>query len=105
MPRLFRNLFLPVLLLLLTACAVPAQAPPADDPTLLNVEGRIAYQVIEGGFWGLVGDDGQNYLPDRLPAQFQVDGLTVRAVLRPLPPGVSTRMWGKRVELVRIEQR
>ena len=36
-----------------------------------------------GGFYGIVADDGERYLPADLPQEFRADGLRVRFVVDP----------------------
>ncbi len=69
----------------------------------MKITGTIVYQDIEGGFWGLAGDDGRKYLPvEGLPAAFQVEGRRVEADLEPADV-LSFRMWGRAVRVVAIK--
>jgi hypothetical protein len=105
MPRLM-TIALFLLLSLLAACATPAQGPlPATSPASFRFEGAVTKVELEGGFYGLVDPQGNRYDPDRLPADFRIDGLKVRAWLEPLPPAIGFHMWGKKVRLISIEQR
>jgi len=65
---------------------------------MIKVTGKVVYQKIEGGFWGIQGDDGQNYLPEAMPKDFQTEGMRVDAKMEPLEV-MSTRMWGVEVKL------
>ena len=65
--------------------------------------GTIQYNDFEGGFYGIVGDDGENYDPINLPEEFQVDGLRVNYLLKILDDQMSIHMWGKVVEVIEIE--
>lgn len=54
---------------------------------------------LEGGFWGLVGDDGQQYEPvSGLPDQLRTEGSRFLARLRAVPV-FSVRMWGTPVNV------
>jgi hypothetical protein len=66
------------------------------------VTGTVKRVSLEGGFWGVVGDDGRKYQPSRLPQEFQQDGLHVTARLRLKRGAASFRMWGRTVEIVEI---
>ena len=46
--------------------------------------GTIQYNDFEGGFFGIVGDDGENYDPINLPTDFGEEGLRVKYIEREL---------------------
>lgn len=71
----------------------------------VQITGHIEFVPLEGGFWGIIGENGQQYEPASLPKAFQEDELPVRATLRPLTGQVSFRMWGTLVEIVSLERR
>ena len=100
-----------VALLCLAACA-PSQAEPGNPEKqsgstqeLREVMATVRYIPLEGGFFGLVANDGSQYDPTNLGQEFQQDGLAVRTTLRPLRGVVSFRMWGTIVEIVSMEKR
>jgi len=63
-------------------------------------EGTVVWVDLEGGFFGIQGDDGDQYDPVDLPSEFAVDGLRVIVAALVLPDAVSFHMWG---ELIVIE--
>lgn len=65
--------------------------------------GTVRYMSFEGGFWGIVGDNGKNYDVGHLPQEFQRDGLRVRFSVN-LTDYLSYHMWGYVVSLVSIER-
>ena len=73
-------------------------SPTAHD--LLT--GTVLHQDIEGGFFGIVGDDSVKYDPVELAPAFQKDGLRVKFSARPTN-ATTMHMWGKAVELKSIE--
>ncbi len=77
-----------------------------DDTAEGTVEGTgtVQYQNLEGGFFGIVADDGARYDPVNLPEELRQDGLRVRFRGRLLKEGVSIHMWGAMVELERTER-
>lgn len=65
----------------------------------MHVTGKITYQDLEGGFWGIIGDDGQKYHPvDGLPAEAQKEGQRVEAELEAAQM-MSFAMWGRTVRV------
>jgi hypothetical protein len=71
-----------------------------QDPTL-QVPGTVKFVAIEGGFWGIKGDDGTAYEPTNLPANFQNDGERIRFSFKPVS-GHSVHQWGQLVEITGI---
>lgn len=91
-----------LLALALMAAACSPRATP-DDPDPENVVaglGYIVYNDFEGGFYGLVADDGQRYNLTNLGEDFKQDSLRVRFRLVRLTDMVSTRMWGQNAEVL-----
>jgi hypothetical protein len=69
----------------------------------MKITGTVVYQSIEGGFWGIAGDDGEKYRPiHELPAEAQTDGCRVEADLEPVEM-VSFTMWGRNVKVRTIK--
>ncbi len=73
-----------------------------DD--VVSGTGTIAFLGFEGGFFGIIGDDGEHYDPINLDEEFQVDGLRVSFKARILENQVSVHMWGTRVEIKEIHK-
>ncbi|MFC1783469.1 hypothetical protein ACFL02_07775, partial [Planctomycetota bacterium] len=65
--------------------------------------GTIQYNSFEGGFYGIVADNGERYDPVNLPAKFARDNLRVLYRVKELPERVSVHMWGTIVEILGIE--
>jgi L-ascorbate metabolism protein UlaG (beta-lactamase superfamily) len=68
------------------------------------IPGMVRYIDIEGGFYGLLADTGEKYDPVNLPEDFRQDGLRVKFAVKEKQGAVSFRMWGKIVEILKIEQ-
>ncbi len=100
-----------VALLAATACSTnpppetvtpPSETPDDAAPGQVAGVGTIQFFDLEGGFYGLVADDGARYDPLNLDEAFQQDGLRVRFRAR-LRTGVLTiRQWGKPVEILEM---
>jgi len=111
MPRSapFCALFLLLLLTLLAACTGPATAgssrpQPALPANHVEFSGKVVLKQLEGGFCGLVADDGQRYDPVNLPVEYCRDGLAVHVRGETVSGGVSIRMWGKQLRIDSIER-
>ncbi|MEX2400540.1 MAG: hypothetical protein WD423_07185 [Rhodothermales bacterium] len=71
---------------------------------MIEATGTVQYVDVEGGFYGLVADDGSKYDPSGLPDDFQEDGLRVAFTAEPRENVLTSRMWGQVVRLIEIER-
>ncbi len=85
------------------------QVTPVPTPTpAFNHEvrgnGTICLVPVEGGFFGIVSDDGSHYIPGKVDPLFQVDGLrvTYRALER--HDRIDSHNWGTPVDLMELVQ-
>jgi hypothetical protein len=76
---------------------------PAPGQEIL-FEGAVVRVELEGGFFGIQGDDGKQYDPVNLPAEFAVDGLRVVVAALVIPDGVHFHMWGELVVIASIDR-
>ena len=90
-----------VVLVLIGASALSTQLNNNDG--LIHGKGTVVYLSFEGGFFGIAGDDGENYDPINMPQEFKVDGLRVKFTAN-LTNYLSFHMWGYVVELFSIER-
>lgn len=65
--------------------------------------GIVRFIDLEGGFFGIIGDDGKRYFPANLPAEFKVDGKTVSFSAHEGTEVTNTAMWGIPIVLDSIE--
>ena len=81
-----------------------APTPPVEssEKDLVSGVGTILYQDLEGGFYGLVADDGATYDPLNLDEAFKHDSLRVRFQARRRTDVMTTRMWGQPVEILNM---
>jgi inhibitor of cysteine peptidase len=66
--------------------------------------GTVKYIDLEGGFYGIVGDDNKHYDPMNLDQTYQQDGLRVRFQARIRQDISSIHMWGTIIEITKIEK-
>jgi len=65
-------------------------------------KGTVIHVNIEGGFWGVIGDNGKNYYPQNLPEKFKRDSLRISFEYKVSENQFSTRMWGQIIDIVKI---
>ena len=75
-------------------------AMPAIPTNKFLLQGTVAYQNIEGGFYGIIGPLGEHYDPINLPARLAINGTTISNDARVCVNQVSTHQWGTLIELI-----
>lgn len=70
-----------------------------------EITGTIRYVDVEGGCYGIETEDGVKLDPVNLPADFEEDGLRIKARVEGLEDRVSIHMWGTLVRILEIERR
>ncbi len=102
-------LALPLLLLAAPACKTAATngTPEAETSvqSSLPFAGTVQYLDLEGGFYGIVTDDGERYFPINLGVSFREDGLRVAFDMRHRTDIMTSVMWGQPVEIIEMERR
>jgi hypothetical protein len=86
-------------LFLLCGCI---EEPAGQDA--VSGTGIVIYQDIEGGFYGIMADDGTRYLPLNLGDEYQIDGLSVRFSGTPREDLLTIAQWGTPIELTSIQK-
>ncbi len=128
-----KKLLLGTLIFLLTACSEPvektqkAQSAPEsqavadnsnatteaieNDELPLKVEGQekvwrtatVKYFDLEGGFFGLITEDGQRFLPTNLKRDFRQQDAVVKfqGVIKPTTKTI--QQWGTPIRIIKME--
>lgn len=65
----------------------------------MQVRGKVHYVALEGGFYGIVADDGQQYYPINMPQQYKADGARVACTVTILKDAATLAMWGQPVRI------
>jgi len=71
---------------------------------IIEGTGKIQFNDFEGGFYGIVSDDGKHYDPVNLPDEFKEDALRVSFELVILKKQASIHQWGQIVRIINIEK-
>ena len=69
----------------------------------IQIVGKSRYIGLEGGFWAIESDDGQNYTPINMPEQLKTDGATVKMRAQIIHGAVSISMYGEAIRIVSFE--
>lgn len=76
----------------------------SNEREVLDIKGKVVFVQLEGGFWGIVAEDGQRYDPHSLAPMFQKEGILVRVKARVSDRVVQIHMWGKPIEILKIKE-
>ena len=70
----------------------------------MTITGIIVFEDLEGGFWGIVGNDGSRYeVENSLPDDVKEAGTMVEAEVKPTG-SVTIRQWGTPVKVLSISR-
>ncbi len=75
-----------------------------SDEEVIRAKGTIKFINLEGGFFGIIADDGSKYNPLNLPNKYQRDGLGVSFEGKLRTDMMSINMWGKLIEIINIKE-
>ena len=84
--------------------SIPREDEPLSSTPLFLKTGTVRYISLEGGFYGIVTDTGEKYLPLNLPEEYRVDGLRVEFKARIRRDVVTIYMWGIPIEIIEIRR-
>lgn len=74
---------------------VVAAKPDVSPQQGINMlQGTVRYMNLEGGFWGIEADNGQQILPTNLAAEYKKDGLRISFKASPETDMMSIQQWG-----------
>lgn len=86
-----------ILLFVITSCIT-------ENEEIHSGTGTVSFIELEGGFYGIMGDNQKNYDPTNLPSEFRVDGLKVSFKFKFSGEQTSFHMWGSIIDLVSISK-
>ena len=80
--------------------APPAHPNPAEKVSFVA---EVSWISLEGGFYGLVAEDGRKFFPLNLPEEFKKKGLKIRVKGNIRKDIATIQMWGMPFEIREIE--
>ena len=79
-----------------------AGAAPAQVELVFT--GTVRRVAVEGGFFGVVADDGRKFNPTKLSKEYRTDGLRVVVRGKARPDLRSFQMWGQIIQVTDIRK-
>ncbi|MDG6256237.1 MAG: hypothetical protein QCH35_01420 [Methanomicrobiaceae archaeon] len=95
-----------MVLLLLIGCILSSGClggQQRGEDAVFSGKGTVRIVPLEGGFFGIVSDDGHKYYPINLADEYKVQGLRVRFVAQLRGDVVTIQQWGTPIEIIEIE--
>ena len=68
----------------------------------MKIKGKITYQNIGTGFWGIIDTNGNQYEPVNLSEKLKKEGKSVSVTARESDT-FSLFMWGNPIEIISID--
>lgn len=68
----------------------------------IKIKGKVVYQDLGPGFWGIIGSDGENWRPINMPEQLKKENADVEVTAASVEEGASIFMWGKPVKITKF---
>jgi len=65
----------------------------------MRINGKVSYQNLEAGFWGIIADNGNEYRPINMPEQLKKEGARISIVAREADV-MSFVMWGTPIRII-----
>lgn len=90
---------------MIMACSTTSATGAADAAAhtdVLSFSGEVVYVDLEGGFFGIVTDQGKRLDPRALPESVRKDRLRVTGKANVLVDVMTFRMWGTPVDIIEI---
>lgn len=69
----------------------------------MTITGKVVYQNIGMGCWGIVANNGKEYRPVNMPEQLKTKGAKVTVSANSVKESVSMFMWGTPVKITSFE--
>lgn len=67
-----------------------------------KIKGTIKWMDLEMGFFGLISNNGNEYLPLNLPQKYQINGQKIHCEIKELDGVMTSVMWGTPIDITEI---
>ncbi|GJM35307.1 MAG: hypothetical protein DHS20C18_43080 [Saprospiraceae bacterium] len=68
-----------------------------------KIRGKVVYQNLGTGFWGIIDESGKEWRPINMPEQLKYEGKKVSVEIREIEEDMSIFMWGTPVKITSFE--
>lgn len=98
--KIYSTLLLLLVLTLSSPIALAAQQN--SKAATIHLTGHVEYVNNYGGFFAIIGDDGQKYQPTNLPGKVRKNGLAIKFDAIPNDNVVSAFLWGTIIDVSNV---
>jgi hypothetical protein len=74
-----------------------------ENDNIISANGTIYHYNLEGGFFGIVTDKGDHFLPENLNEEYRKNSLRVHFE-GIITDKVTIQMWGRTVDITKIQK-
>ena len=71
--------------------------------SIIKIKGKVTYQNISTGFWGIIDNKGKKWRPIDMPDALKKDGKKVVIKAMKAEESFSIFMWGTPITIVSVE--
>jgi len=69
----------------------------------MKIKGKVVFQKLEGGCWGIVDTQGREWRPVNMPEQLKYEGREVSLKAREVDEDMSIFMWGTPIRILSFQ--
>lgn len=69
----------------------------------LQIKGKVVYQNLGTGFWGIIDNKGNEWRPVNMPDQLKYEGKKVNILAKKTEEGMSIFMWGEAIRIISFD--
>lgn len=66
----------------------------------MKIRGKVIYQDLSGGFWGIIDSKGNSWKPVEMPTELKKEGLAVELKAKKTDGVMSIFMWGTSIKIL-----
>lgn len=85
------------------SCEKDCRKEGVKDENIISKNGTMRFIDLEGGFYGIVAEDGIRYIPMDMDKNFEQDGLEVNFRAKEAKDAVGIHMWGRYIEIIEMK--
>jgi hypothetical protein len=85
-------------------CEGEFASPAPEGSQNVDLMGRLEWIELEGGFWGIIADNGEKFVPTDVCEPLREDGLRVHFSGRTRPDMSGIHQWGTYLDLQVLER-
>lgn len=74
-----------------------------NDEDIISKNGTVRFIDLEGGFYGIITESGEKYIPMDMDKNFEQDGLEVNFRAKEAKDVVGIHMWGRYIEIIEMK--